>query len=201
MSKRLILVLLVFLGFIPHVYSEYKLSSLQYEARVQEGEETRRTIISKNFFKGDKFRMETETDGRTMLMIYDGQNNYFYDSLTKTAVPALWSGSEILSSEGTGAIPRNYKELPNLEFVSQEVLEGKECDLYTYSDTKRNTITKLWIDKELDFPIKKEVVGSNGKLYMRIWIYNIRKDMPLDDSLFELPPDAKLMGNKGVPNK
>ncbi len=182
MSKIIFSLLILSLSFLNSAFSQgYR--SISYESTSQMSQLGDTDVKSKYWEKDNKLRIESIVAGQEMIIIFDGIQVYSYSPKQKLAF--LLPFSEL--SQKT-PIP-DYRSNPNLVLKGQDTIEGRLCDLY--EDVHSDATTKIWIDKELEFPIRSETSTEHGKIVTRI--FNIKKDITISDDLFTLPKEAKLI--------
>lgn len=136
-------------------------------------------IEGKYFIKGEKFRMESDSPAGTLIFLFDGQKGFQYFPAQNKAVRV--SQLEVTKQR----ISERYKNDLNKTIVGQEGIDGRLCDIYKITDPNMGTINS-WIARDINFPVKQET----GML--KIYFKNIQTDIPLDDSLFELPAGVEV---------
>lgn len=147
------------------------------------------SVNSTCYVKSLKVRMEIQAQGQETVFIMDGQNSYMYFPSSKIAIPI-----PVQQASGQVPVPTSYKDIPGLVKVGEEEVNGKPCDVYEYNE--KGNRHKIWVDKEIDFPVKSESMTGNGKVVN--YISNVQKNIALDDSLFKLPADAQIMDQKAM---
>ena len=145
------------------------------------------SVASTCYVKSLKVRMELRAQDQETVFIMDGQNSYMYFPSSKVAISI-----PVQQASGQVPVPTSYKEIPGLTKVGQEEVNGKPCDVYEYNE--KGNHHKIWVDKEIDFPIKSESMTGRGKVVN--YISNVQKNISLEDSLFKLPADAQVMDQK-----
>lgn len=145
------------------------------------------SISSTCYVKSLKVRMEIRAQDQETVFIMDGQNSYMYFPSSKIAIPM-----PVQQISGQVPVPTSYKDIPGLVKLGEEEVSGKPCDVYEYNE--KGNHHKIWVDKDIDFPIKSESMTGKGKVIN--YISNIEKNINLDDSLFKLPADAQVMDQK-----
>jgi len=141
------------------------------------------TKTSKGYFKGDRARIEIKKSGseEEAVMFVSAGKVYLYFPAKNIAI--LVAG--VSNLDDLTPTPGSYKRYPGLRLVGQGEVEGKNCDIYESSADGQ--LRRMWVDKEIDFPIKVE--SNAGVSYNR----NIERNINLDDSLFELPSGARIL--------
>ncbi len=182
--KNLIVLILV-LGFVSLAYRVLPLEyqTIQYEANTEMPGFVAGSMTTKYFAKADKVRIETSVLGQQVFVIFNGSKVYSYTPAQKTAFELPFSGL----TQNT-PVP-DFKNNPQFEYKGEESFEGTLCDVYQNSSSGAES--KIWVDKTIDFPVRLQMNTPQGRIITRI--QNIKKDEPLEDSLFELPQDAVVM--------
>lgn len=139
---------------------------------------------NKFYVKGQKVRFDTYGGEDKIQFLIDGQKGYFF-TLPAFAVMAMPS-SQI---EENMPVPLNYKNIPGLQYLGKETVDDRECDVYEYF--KQDIHYKIWVLKDIDFPIKKEKISKDGSFITRL--RNIEKNVALDDNLFILPNGVEIL--------
>ncbi len=151
-------------------------------------------IQSTTYLKDKKFRFEMNMPNQKMIYIFDGNNAYMYMPAMGTAMKMPADKIKEQMAESKDAM--DYRNIPGLQKVGDDTVDGIACDVYTY--TRSEADAKIWVSKELDFPIKSEVKTKDGTVITRN--SNIKKNSPIDDSVFVLPAGVQAMdmGNMGA---
>lgn len=197
MSKKIVFICSLMLVFTLNTYAQYDLGEVDYKALSFEmdllglaptGAITGKIIHSVNYVKGNKQRAEISMlTGHKYAMIYTGGKAYFYYPSEKIA--ALVGQADRQSQMSLYA---NYKNKVNLELIGKETLNGELCNVYKTIGI--NHSGKVWIAKKSSLVKKVETssVGSD-RASLRCLFYNYQKDPFLDDSLFKLPSDVRIV--------
>lgn len=182
-----IFVLLVFVGM---VFAQ-SLSSVVYDSTMSFTGMP--TMQSTTYLKDKKFRFEMNMPNQKMIYIFDGNNAYMYMPNLGTAMkmPADKIKEQMAESKDT----IDYRNIPGLKKIGDETVEGMACEVFTY--TRSEATAKIWVSKDIDFPIKSEVHSKDGAVVTLN--KNIRKNASIEDSMFALPPGVQPMdmGNMG----
>lgn len=187
-KKRLtILLLAIGLGFAISVSAadtEPKFTSLQCDMITETASSNLPVtkIEGKYFIKGKKIRMESNSPAGTLIFLFDGQKGFQYFPAQNKAVRV--SQLEVAQQQ----ISERYKNDLSKTIVGQEDIEGRSCDIYKINDPNLGTINS-WVARDINFPVKQE--AGMFKSYFK----NIKTDLPLDDSLFELPAGVEIEEN------
>lgn len=165
-------------SFGAFVYAE----SLQFDSAMEmQGMPAVKSTIS---IKDKKMHFEMNMQGQQFTYYFDGQKAFMY-------MPQAGYALAIPISEMLDQMPvnQNYKDIPGLQRIGSEQLNGKDCDVYEYM--QKNVKSKIWVEKDIDFPVKSETITDKGKVTS--YMSNIKRHLDLDDSLFILPAGIKVM--------
>lgn len=149
-------------------------------------------IKTTSYVKGAKIRMEMDMMGTRSIFVSDGKKAYMFTPSAGTAVSV-----PISNVYGQLPVNQDYKQVPGLKKIGEETLDGKACEVFEYSES--GTKHKIWVSKDVDFPVKEEADTPKGK--MVTYIDNIEKDIPLSDSMFSLPAGTNAMDAGDILNK
>lgn len=136
-------------------------------------------IEGKYFIKGKKIRMESNSPAGALIFLFDGQKGFQYFPAQNKAIRV--SQLEVMKQQ----ISERYKNDLSKTIVGQEDIDGRLCDIYRINDPNMGTINS-WVARDINFPVKQET--GMFKSYFK----NIKTDLPLDDSLFELPAGVEI---------
>jgi outer membrane lipoprotein-sorting protein len=182
MVKRFAILIIFVLLLCTAVYAQ---GSFSYDSQVSM--DGANVMQSSNFIKDRKIRMEYKGQ-MDYVFISNGQQIYLYYPANNMAMvlpanhPQAQSSQEAIES-------LDYKNMPGSKSLGEETFEGHVCEVYEYQ--KDGGITKVWIAKDLQFPVKMET-NSEGHSMVSI-NRNIKTNANLADSLFELPAGAQTM--------
>jgi len=138
--------------------------------------------------KKQKMREEITTEGITMVVIFDMDENVMY-----MYYPEQNMAMEMVVDEGT--MPESPLEDSseilenNPNITGTETIDGKDCVVVTYEVPGEGNM-KMWIWKEKGFPIKMEMVTSQGTTTIEFSNIDL-SDIP--DSAFKLPDDVTII--------
>jgi len=145
--------------------------------------------------KGQKIRMEFAQGGNSVVMIGNPEQKTAYMVIPseKQAMKLPYEQFDVQKglARDPGALS---KEAFSGQPAGTETVDGKICDVYTYSGPLGSS--KVWIWKEKGFPLKAEVSGSGQKISIE---YRNVQVGGLPDSLFELPPDMQVLDLGSMP--
>jgi outer membrane lipoprotein-sorting protein len=182
--------LILFLGF-----SQSKAFALTatFDQKISQSGNPTPIAVLKIAIKEKKVRVEA-TPENTFFQNEKGFFNYFPAqkmALQLPVPPANQNPAEDLSN--FGALLKNSKAV----LKGSETVGSYACDIYEFQDPRTNLVTKAWVWKEKQFPIKMEIQSPRGPILMEFT--NLKMDEHLDDSLFELPEGVKIQQLPGYP--
>ncbi|MEW6379403.1 MAG: hypothetical protein AB1611_07325 [bacterium] len=132
------------------------------------------TSIIKSFKQGEKFRMEAEitsklNQGKKAITIYDGTDYWTISSGVKTRL------SEDMKKKIQTTAERKWWDLlpDGAEIKGIEKIDESECYLIAPGKVsppkvEKNSINRLWIDKEKLMLRKVESIGLKGEIYIMV---------------------------------
>ena len=146
---------------------------------------------SSNSIKDKKIRAEYKGQ-LDFVLISNGEKMYLYYPSSNSAMMLPVSNPQAQPSQDT-LESLDYKNIPGLKSVGEETIEGHACEVYEYE--KNGNATKMWVAKDLQFPIKIQTAAEGRDVV--ILNRNVKKNVSLSDSVFELPSGAQVadMGN------
>jgi hypothetical protein len=145
---------------------------------------------TKMFMKQKKMRMEMSAQGQNVVTFadLDKQTVYMYMPDQKSAIKmSLSNVPKAVTEEATNITSKS----PVIS--GTETIDGKTCLVITYSDA--GATVKSWIWKDKGLPVRSEVTAKDGTIVTEFKNFDFST---LDDSLFELPADAKIMDMGGM---
>ncbi|MEA3489166.1 MAG: hypothetical protein U9R44_02340 [Candidatus Omnitrophota bacterium] len=139
--------------------------------------------------KDDKMRVESAAGGQKAIMIYrnDGVYNYLPSQNMVMKIPQKEQNLDYVKD---GERYLAYLEDQGARKTGTEVLEGRLCDIYKYSDNFGSDVT-VWVWREKKFPVK--MVMDNRGVKTQVLFSDIRMNEPVPESLFELPGGARVV--------
>ncbi len=78
----------------------------------------------------------------------------------------------------------------DLSAVSDEILNGKSCRLFEYSDNT-GACSKIWLSNDYGLPLRVEETDTNNVLVSVYHKFNFNPELP--DRLFELPVGSQVV--------
>jgi hypothetical protein len=144
-------------------------------------------IDGKIYVKGDKQRLEMQTPGGAVVNILDVPAQKVF-----VLMPAMkmYMVNDLGPETGLTTLELGSKDLPpGAEKVGTETIAGYVCDVYEVDDPKSGQ-GKMWLSRELRFPLKATGSGPGGGHTMTIT--NI-KEGGVDESMFTVPPGYQRM--------
>ncbi len=141
------------------------------------------------YIKGENIRTEMNASGKKMIMIVkEGREAYSYMPEQNMAIhipiPAQKPDKEI-----------DYLKRPEMKIVGQDTVDGRPCDVY--QGVIEGKKIKMWVAKDIQFPLRTEVDTERGKVITKN--SNIEINTIRDYAVFTLPAGVKIieMGNMG----
>jgi outer membrane lipoprotein-sorting protein len=144
-------------------------------------------ITGKIYVKGDKQRLEMETPGGAMVNILDVPSRKVF-----VLMPAMkmYMVQELGPETGLTTLELGSKDLPpGAKKMGTETIAGYVCDVYEV-DSPQSGKGKVWLSRELRFPLKATGRGPGGKSTMTL--SNITEG-GVDASRFQVPPGYQQM--------
>ena len=152
--------------------------------------------VMKVAIKGQKMRMEFGQGGKSVIMIGNPEQKaaYMLTSGENQALKLPYDQFETQKSQARdpGALS---KEALSGQLTGTDTVDGKPCDVYTFSSSLDSS--KVWIWKEKGFPLKAELSGSGQSIHIE---YRDIKTGGLPDNLFELPPGVQVVDLGSLPD-
>ena len=113
------------------------------------------------------------------------------------------------AAEEAEKIPITEKQPPLLERMNADtksnlqgatktgsgVFEGYNCDIYQTTANHGDEVVEIWVSKDPKFPFKLKTIATDKSLnkVTTIILQNISLNVPLDDNLFEIPDNVKIV--------
>jgi outer membrane lipoprotein-sorting protein len=140
--------------------------------------------------KGQKMKEKMTSQGMTIVMIYNMDENvgYMYYQEQNVAME-MDMGEGPLPASPLEESSNILKNNPNI--TGTETINGKVCMVVEYNIPGAGSV-KAWIWKDKGFPIRMETVSSEGTTVIEFT--NISFDN-IPDSEFELPDDVMMIPN------
>lgn len=152
-------------------------------------------IPSKAFFKGDSVRLETEMQQQKTIVIIKATGEvYTYTPANNTAMKmnmGSLQNEQALATKNTALDV--VKGLYSTK-IGEEAVDGVLCGVYSYEPPDAKAKMKIWVSKQTGFPVRMESESPENS--MRIVMDNFRYNIPLADSLFEIPAGVKIIDMK-----
>ncbi|MGB7532347.1 MAG: DUF4412 domain-containing protein [Halobacteriota archaeon] len=151
------------------------------------------SMTSKQWVKGNKMRMEMTAEGKTMIIIMDGdkQEMYMYYPGENMAIKMDFSQAPESAVEEAVSI-----EQYNPKVIDTETIDGKLCTVVEYASPEGSA--KMWLWQKQGLPVRMEVATTEGTSRIE-WKNFEFGDIP--DDKFVLPDDAEIMGMpSGMPS-
>ncbi len=140
--------------------------------------------------KDKKVRAESNFGNINALMIRNDKGAFSYIPAQKTATKIP---SQLQQRNVTDDLPdfKGFLESSNGKKVGSETFAGETCDIYEFKDPVNGENSKAWLSQTKNFPLKIEINTPQG--VTKIEFRNIETGINLDDSLFEVPADVKII--------
>ena len=134
----------------------------------------------------DRQRVETTTEGETVILLVDhgAETMYMYMPSQNTAYLSDYSEAPESELEETLDI-LDY----NPTVVGTEVLDGKTCLVVTFTD-EEGVFGKWWIWKDKGFPIRVEATTPQGTVVAEYTNFDFGD---FSDSVFQLPAGVEIV--------
>jgi outer membrane lipoprotein-sorting protein len=160
--------------------------SASYDQKTTQG---RRVTDAKVSLKNELFRMETTAEGRTAIILRNGEGSF-------TIMPSEGMAMKTPLRPGQGPIRgadnyAQYLEERHAERIGAETVGGYACDIYRFTDPEDGSLVTAWVWKDKMFPVKFEVEGREGK--MLIELSNVQLGANIPDADFQVPPGIQVM--------
>lgn len=160
---------------IAQLFAMHRFSSLQCDM-VIEHPQTGRTE-GKLYMKGDMSRAELSVMGQDTVTIMDGNKAYSY-------APEQGFAISISISQAKEQVPDVKDYETDCQGFGSELIDGRDCGVYQCM--KGQSAVKIWVAKDIDFPVKVYAAGATT------YYKNIKLNAAIDDSLFALPEGIKV---------
>ena len=183
MIRKILYLTLLFTLSIPCVNSQAlkKYSSIKYKLTIS-SKSMPQKVSSTYYKKGDSLRIEMDIQGQQSITIAKkGRPAYIYYPSENMAIP-------VSLPENVFYEEADYSRGPGVRLIGEETIRGIACDVYEKDSSGHKT--KIWIDKNIEFPVKIQVLDPEGA---NIDYSDVAINIPLDDSLFTLPAGVKII--------
>lgn len=144
---------------------------------------------SKVFIKEKHLRAEMKTGPMETIFISNETGTYQYFPSQNSALKMPEGAQNPLLMEAFSDFTQ-FLQKQKAVLIGSETLEGKACDVYQFKDPTLQVDSKTWVWKEKNFPLKVETIGPKGPI--TVLFSNVQTETPIDDSLFQLPPQVKI---------
>ena len=161
--------------------------SASYDQKMTQG---RSVYQSKMSLKDQFFRMEMTAEGHAMIIIHNADGTY-------TVMPSegmAMKTAQLHPGQGPVKGAGNYAQYLQEQHAVQsgsEVIDGKPCDIYKYTDSETGEPTTAWVWTAQMFPIKFEIEAKAGKTVIELT--NIQLAAAISDDAFQLPAGIQVM--------
>ncbi|MCM8776193.1 MAG: hypothetical protein NC930_07600 [Candidatus Omnitrophica bacterium] len=161
--------------------------SASYDQKISSNNQTIATFFIQ--IKDAKMRAESKTPGFDQVVVRNDSGYYNYSPVTKQGIklPPQMQRRNLADD-----IPQYMEFLKrnNATQIGSATVDDFETDIYQFEDPQGLGTTSVWLWREKNFPLKIEVKGQGGLTVVEL--FNVQVDVPLDDAIFELPPDVKI---------
>src|SRR3989338_748830 len=135
-------------------------------------------------------RVESQWGGLDAIMIRNdtGQYNYIPSQNTATRIPLALHRPNL-----TDDLP-NYTEFlqkNRATVVGSEEIQGRQTDIYQFTDPIGLGDTKAWVWKDKQFPIKIEVRNTQGTTVVEL--NNVQFDIAVEPAVFQIPDGVEVV--------
>jgi len=136
------------------------------------------------------FRMESNVQGIKAIIISNQSGVFSYMPNQNMAIrlPSLDQFEKPVAAAGDYT---EYLKQLNAEFLGKEIVNGYNTDIYRYFDPSANAPVTVWVWTEEQFPVRIQMKSAMGSVESEIT--NIRFNVPVSDSMFQLPAGAQIM--------
>lgn len=138
----------------------------------------------------DQMKAESNFGGVTAVMFRNKTGIYSYlpAQNVATKIPASMDRPNL-----TRDLPRFMEFLQKNEGkkIGSEVLEGKNTEVYSFTEPTLKKEAKAWVWKEKEFPVKIEVKAPEGVTLVEL--FNINLDPKIAEETFQVPAGAKVV--------
>ena len=140
--------------------------------------------------KDDLMKAESEFHGMKLILLRNPKGTFTYNPAQKQATKLP---KAIEKTNLTAQLPHYLEFLKKNQAVKagSETVDGRECDIYTFTEPVIRRSARAWIWREKKFPVKIEVESPGGSTIVEL--KNIQFDPKLAESDFELPKDIKVL--------
>jgi len=156
--------------------------SASYDQKITRGEDV---FVSKVTILDEMFRIEAAMGGETSVTLRNRDGIYTYLPSAGVAMKLPPNAQSPRPMEHTENYPAYLKE-QQAERIGADTINGYPCAVYRFTNPATNEMTKVWVWKEREFPVKIELKGGSGT--MVIELTNIQLGGVVPESTFQLPP-------------
>jgi len=193
MKKFIVVLIILFCSKFLYASGDLRnVSFIQVIESVKEG----KLFEAKTWMKDGKVRMEYLEGVNLLVSIIKDNEVYNYNPLTKKGIinnldkktyidqigPTIIQSSEELSE---------FLDMMQAKHLGFEKVNGEDCYVYRYRETKNNMLNKIWIREKDFFPVKSAVFAGGD--VVTIFYKDIELDRSMDDSLFDVPKDVEML--------
>ena len=183
MSHRAVVGLLAVLASVGVMATDAAAFSVSYDQKTTQG---RTTHQSKVQMKNALFRMDMAMGGQESIILRNAEGTFTVMPSEGMAMkmPQLHPGQGPVRGAGNYA---QFLQEQHAELTGSETIDGKECDIYRYTDSETGELTTVWVWKQKTFPVKFQ----SGKTVTELT--NIQLGAAIPDETFQLPAGVQVM--------
>ncbi len=146
--------------------------------------------------KGDFVKTEFLNDQQPELVLKNAQGTYRVIPEQKVALklPDLGQKANLLDDLD------NYQEFlkqNQAKVIGAEKVQDQDTDIYEFIDPMTQKNARAWVWKEKNLPLKIEVQANEGLLSVELT--KVDTTTPIDDSVFNVPQEFKVVELKPAP--
>ena len=138
----------------------------------------------------EKMRAESDFGGMKSVLVKNETGSYSYlpEQHMATKIPADMNRPNL-----TQDLPHfmDFLTKNKGEKIGSEKLEGRDCDIYKFTEPTIQKEAKAWIWTEKQFPVKIEVPAPEG--VTRVELLNVQFNPLVEATTFQLPADVKIL--------
>ena len=161
--------------------------SVTYDQKVSIGGQP--VATSKVVYKDKKMRADTNIGGMTVVKLRNekGSYNYFPDQKAAQKIPPSLDEVDAIQDYPSYI---DYLEKNQGKKVGSEKVDGKETDIYTFTEPNHRSEAKAWVWREQTFPLKVQVNSPDGLAVVEL--SNINFAPNIDGAVFQLAPGTQV---------
>jgi len=161
--------------------------SASYDQKITHGKDM---FMSKVTMHDEMFRIEATMEGETSVTLRNHDGVYTYLPKLGMAMKLPANAETPRPMENAESYPAYLKER-NAERIGADAVNGYPCTVYRFTNPATNEMTKVWVWKEHEFPVKLELKGDSGTTVVELT--NIQLGGVVPESAFQLPAGVQVM--------